>query len=543
MAKLENWRHAPGKAVLLFTDIISATALIFEGYNQGVMGTVSSTPGFIAMAKIGSHGVVINSVKQGGLIAAYYFGAMWGCFIGGWVGDKIGRKRGMVIGVLLGILGAGLMSGSINSSMFLCARIVTGLGIGFVNVIVLPWVSEISESHDRGAKFSLVFIANFLGIVIAYWLNFGVRNTSFEFRWRFPLAFMAIPLLIVAAALPFLPESPRQGRRQESIEILCKIRGDLSPDDPKIVTELAELDATFAAKNQKRGDFINILLAGRYSGRLHLGRRAVMGCALQWIQQWTGILAIVGWAGELFSLAGFDAYKSLWLAGLVNTFGIPGTAAAALVIDRVGRVKSLLVSFITQGVALFLVAAFVKTSQDAATTNPVKSVQLGTTAASFVFVYLWFFTMFNIVPCWIYGTEIWPQEIRAKGYSFTIFGWAAGCGMTQFVIPIMLQKLGYKTYIFFGVMNIVAMPVVWYLYPEVAKRSLEEMNLLFTSDSLLVSENMKAYHQRIADAGGDVALASRRLLDEVQGSEERDPKDGEALWKVFFFFLKRSNMR
>ncbi|KAM3457495.1 hypothetical protein NHJ6243_007769 [Beauveria neobassiana] len=531
MAKLEIWRHAPGKAVL-FTDIISATALIFEGYNQGVMSTVSSTPGFIAMAKIGSHGVVINSVKQGGLIAAYYFGAMWGCFIGGWVGDKIGRKRGMVIGVLLGILGAGLMSGSINSSMFLCARIVTGLGIGFVNVIVLPWVSEISESHDRGAKFSLVFIANFLGIVIAYWLNFGVRNTSFEFRWRFPLAFMAIPLLIVAAALPFLPESPRQ----ESIEILCKIRGDLSPDDPKIVTELAELDATFAAKNQKRGDFINILLAGRYSGRLHLGRRAVMGCALQWIQQWTGILAIVGWAGELFSLAGFDAYKSLWLAGLVNTFGIPGTAAAVLVIDRVGRVKSLLVSFITQGVALFLVAAFVKTSQDAATTNPVKSVQLGTTAASFVFVYLWFFTMFNIVPCWIYGTEIWPQEIRAKGYSFTIFGWAAGCGMTQFVIPIMLQKLGYKTYIFFGVMNIVAMPVVWYLYPEVAKRSLEEMNLLFTSDSLLVSENMKAYHQRIADAGGDVALASRRLLDEVQGSEERDPKDGEALWKVFFFF-------
>ncbi|KGQ05049.1 Sugar transporter STL1 [Beauveria bassiana D1-5] len=533
MAKLEIWRHAPGKAVLLFTDIISATALIFEGYNQGVMGTVSSTPGFIAMAKIGSHGVVINSVKQGGLIAAYYFGAMWGCFIGGWVGDKIGRKRGMVIGVLLGILGAGLMSGSINSSMFLCARIVTGLGIGFVNVIVLPWVSEISESHDRGAKFSLVFIANFLGIVIAYWLNFGVRNTSFEFRWRFPLAFMAIPLLIVAAALPFLPESPRQvhlpdcatGRRQESIEILCKIRGDLSPDDPKIVTELAELDATFAAKNQKRGDFINILLAGRYSGRLHLGRRAVMGCALQWIQQWTGILAIVGWAGELFSLAGFDAYKSLWLAGLVNTFGIPGTAAAALVIDRVGRVKSLLVSFITQGVALFLVAAFVKTSQDAATTNPVKSVQLGTTAASFVFVYLWFFTMFNIVPCWIYGTEIWPQEIRAKGYSFTIFGWAAGCGMTQFVIPIMLQKLGYKTYIFFGVMNIVAMPVVWYLYPEVAKRSLEEMNLLFTSDSLLVSENMKAYHQRIADAGGDVALASRRLLDEVQGSEEEDQKD------------------
>ncbi len=181
-----------------------------------------------------------------------------------------------------------------------------------------------------------------------------------------------------------------KGRRQESVEILCKIRGDRSPDDPKIVAELAQLDASVANKDPRRGEFINILLGGRYSGRLHLGRRAVMGCALQWIQQWAGILAIVGWAGELFSLAGFDAYKSLWLAGLANTIGIPGTAAASLVIDRIGRIKSLMVSFITQGIALFLVAAFVKTSQDAAATNPAKSVQLGTAAASFVFVYIWY---------------------------------------------------------------------------------------------------------------------------------------------------------
>lgn len=309
------------------------------------------------------------------------------------------------------------------------------------------------------------------------------------------------------------------GRRREAVEILCKIRRDLSPADPAIVTELAHLDATFAHGRQP-GAFLNLLLGGGRSGRLHLGRRAVMGCALQWMQQWTGILAIVGWTGELFRLAGFDAYKSLWLAGLVNTLGVPGTAAAALVIDRMGRVGSLMVSFITQGIAPFLVAAFVKTSQDAVATDPATSVQLGTAAASFVFVYIWFFTMFNIVPCWIYGTEIWPQEMRATGYSFTIFGWAAGCGMTQFVILIMLLKLGYKTYLFFGVMNIAAMPIVWYLYPEVAKRSLEEMSLLFTSDSLLVSENIKAYHQRVAAAGGDVAVASRRLLDEVQGSDK-----------------------
>jgi hypothetical protein len=58
-------------------------ALIFEGYNQGVLGTVSGTPGFIEMAGIGADGIVTDSTKQGGLAAAYYLGAMFGAFIGG----------------------------------------------------------------------------------------------------------------------------------------------------------------------------------------------------------------------------------------------------------------------------------------------------------------------------------------------------------------------------------------------------------------------------------------------------------------------------
>lgn len=125
--------------------------------------------------------------------------------------------------------------------------------------------------------------------------------------------------------------------------------------------------------------------------------------------------------------------------------------------------------------------------------------------------------MFNIVPSWIYGTEIWPQEIRAKGYSFTIFGWATGCGMTQFVIPILLDKLGWATYVFFGALNILAFPIIWLGYPEVAGRSLEEVSLLFTSDSIFVGKNMKEYNRRVDEAGGNVAVAVRRLLDEVDG--------------------------
>ena len=223
----------------------------------------------------------------------------------------------------------------------------------------------------------------------------------------------------------------------------------------------------------------------------------------------------------MFALAGFDSYKSSWLAGLINTLGIFGTAAASLVIDRLGRRKSLLISFVIQGVSLFLVGAFIKTAQDARENNPAKANALGTAAASFAFVFLWFFTMFNIVPCWIYGTEIWPQEVRAKGYSMTVMGWAIGCGVTGFIIPIMLSNLGYGTFLFFGAMNAISAPIIYFFYPEVAGKTLEEVNLLFTSESPLVSKNMAAYRARLDAANGNVAVAARRLFDEVNELEQR----------------------
>ncbi|KIV93266.1 hypothetical protein PV10_04492 [Exophiala mesophila] len=523
----QPWRALPGKGVLVLLNFLSSVALIYEGYNQGVYGGISGTPGFIEMSDIGSDGVVTQTTKQGGLAAAYYFGAIFGAFIGGWLGDKFGRKKAAFLGAILSLLGSALQCGSVNADMFIVARVIAGLGIGFVNNIILSWVSELSQAHDRGATFSLVFVSNFLGISIANWINFGIRNRSPAFRWRFPLGFMCIPMLMVAIIITFVPESPRwlmaNHRKAEALEVLCKIRGDKDLSDPAIAQEAEIIEAVVEASYHKRNNYLNIALAGRYSGKLHFGRRAILGFALQQMQQWTGILVIVSWASQVFELAGFSSYKASWMSGLLNTFGVIGTAAAALVIDRFGRRMCLQISFIVQGVCLFLVAALIKTSQDRVDSNPSQSQSLGTAASVWVFLFLILFTLWNIVPCWLYGTECFPQEVRAKGYSFTILGWAVGCGVTTFVIPIMLDNIGWWSFIFFGFMNILTMPIIHFFYPETAGRSLEEINLLFTSDSPFVSKNMAEYDRRLAEAGGNVAVAARRLLDEVDGEDNLDP--------------------
>jgi hypothetical protein len=64
----------------------------------------------------------------------------------------------------------------------------------------------------------------------------------------------------------------------------------------------------------------------------------------------------------------------------------------------------------------------------------------------------------------------------------------------------------------------VAIPSVWFIYPETRGRSLEEINLLFASPSILVSANEKEYQRMVQEAGGNTAVAERRLLDEVDAS-------------------------
>ena len=197
-------------------NALSAVALIYEGYNQGIYGSVSGTPGFIAMSDIGYGSTVTRPTKQGGLAAAYYFGAIFGAFIGGWLGDKLGRKKAAFSGALLSFLGSALQCGSVNSNMFICARVISGLGIGIVNNIILYWVSELTQAHDRGSTFSLVFVSNFLGIFLANWINFGISDSSNNaFRWRFPLGFMCIPMFIVIVGIPFVP-----GKSPSSIVLL-----------------------------------------------------------------------------------------------------------------------------------------------------------------------------------------------------------------------------------------------------------------------------------------------------------------------------------
>lgn len=70
-----------------------------------------------------------------------------------------------------------------------------------------------------------------------------------------------------------------QGRHDEAVEILAKIRGDVPLDDPELVHELQQLDAVVVSSKHKRYSFLNVTF-GRHSGKLHLGRRVCLAIGI-----------------------------------------------------------------------------------------------------------------------------------------------------------------------------------------------------------------------------------------------------------------------
>jgi hypothetical protein len=83
-------------------------------------------------------------------------------------------------------LTAGSQTESVESTKSSSVRIFALTGITPV------LISEISASDHRGGFLGYVFIANYLGISVAYWLSFGVsfiENGNSVIRWRFLLKF------------------------------------------------------------------------------------------------------------------------------------------------------------------------------------------------------------------------------------------------------------------------------------------------------------------------------------------------------------------
>ncbi|MCJ1307589.1 hypothetical protein MMC25_001236 [Agyrium rufum] len=534
------------RKLLIAINCVAGLSIFFFGYDQGMMGGVNNAVDYYQNTmKLGYKGadgapVITHTLLQGGIVSVYYLGTLCGCLVGGWFGDRYGRIKTIALGAAWAVFGATLQCSAQNHVWMICARSINGWGTGILNAIVPVWATETAEHTSRGQFIAIEFTLNIFGVVVAYWLEYGCSfygDGTSQFTWRFPIAFQILPLIFLFAIVWFFPESPRWlvkvGREEEGRYVLGRLRGETGDDLGKAEAEFQDIRhvAELERKTAGRNSYVSMLF-GIGSGKLHTGRRVQLVVWLQIMQEWIGIAGVTIYAPRIFEIAGISAKNSQWISGLNDIFYMFSTLICVFTLDRIGRRWTLYWGSVGQGIAMALAGGFSRLGINARDAGDVsKADAYGAAAVSMVYIFTFVFGATWLTVPWLYPAEIFPLEVRAKGNAWGVVGWSIGNGWLTLLCPVMFAAIGEKTLYIFAACNAITIPMVWALYPESNQRTLEEMNLLFASDSIWNWDAEKNF-ARLRDENPELVQAAQRgnsVLDPETGLAQRRVSTGSTL--------------
>lgn len=159
------------------------------------------------------------------------------------------------------------------------------------------------------------------------------------------------------------------------------------------------------------------------------------------------------------------------IIGISGALSVVYCTIGLLIIDKIGRVKPLIVS------AAGMAGALVANAAMSQHLNPNNTTQLRAMVAM-NFVFTLFYTPLGIIS-WVYPAEIFPIEVRALGNAITTFtNWTVNLIFAQFS-PQALTAIGFRYFYVFFALNAVALLSYVFFYPETKGKSLEQMDMLF----------------------------------------------------------------
>ena len=276
-------------------------------------------------------------------VGCVIFGAMGGNIVAGPLSDKYGRKAILLITALLFTISAIWSATATTYITFIVARIIGGIGIGGAILIAPIYIAEIAPPKLRGSLVSLNQFNIVLGISVAYFSNYFLKDLQGE-SWRWMLGVEAIPAVIYFVGLFLVPRSPRWliqklNEVRPAKKILVRIGGEEFAD-----TTIGEIKRGMDKKEAK-GTYADF-----FSKRMKT--IVIIAFGLAFFQQITGINAIFYYAPTIFEQAGGSTDASFLQAIVVGLTNLVFTVIAIYLIDSLGRKPLLIIGTSAMAVSL-----------------------------------------------------------------------------------------------------------------------------------------------------------------------------------------------
>ncbi len=335
------------KSYTIIISLVVAMGGFLLGFDSAVIsGAVSGIRSYFEM----------SDWQLGFAVGCVIFGAMAGNILAGPLSDKYGRKKLLIFTAMLFTISALWSAMATNYIAFVIARIIGGVGIGGAILIAPIYIAEIAPPKLRGSLVSLNQLNIVLGISVAYFSNYFMKDIEGE-SWRWMLGVEAIPALIYFLALFAVPRSPRwliQRLNEVTIarKILVRIGGAEFANET-----IGEIQRGIDKKEAK----------GTYADFFSRKMRVIVIIAfgLAFFQQITGINAIFYYAPTIFEQAGGSTDASFLQAIVVGLTNLIFTFVAIWFIDKLGRKPLLLIGTSAMAIALSMATfAFYKASYE-----------------------------------------------------------------------------------------------------------------------------------------------------------------------------------
>lgn len=392
------------------------------------------------------------------MVSVLTLGAMVGAFINGPISDRISRRWSILLANVIFLIGSIIQAAAVNIEMIFIGRFIAGLAIGALSMVVPLYISELAPSNVRGSLVCLQQLSITFGIMVAFWIDYGTQyiggtgDSQSAAAWRLPLSLQCIPSLILGVGTFFMPYTPRwlllkglisfnsclrcygkylltecscTDREEEAQATLVRIRR-VPETDPRIRLEVLEIKAAAVFDRETtKVLFPNAktefeITMQRYKSLFterHLNRRLFISCFMQFIQQFTGINAIIYYAPKIFQSIGMTGGTvDLLATGVVGIIDFLFTIPAIIFMDGWGRKTVLIVGGIGMSISQLIVATIYAVYGNSWSTH----TGAGWGCAVFVWAYIANFAYSIGCVNWIIPSEIFPPGVRAQAVGLSI---------------------------------------------------------------------------------------------------------------------------
>ncbi|KAE8402941.1 general substrate transporter [Aspergillus pseudonomiae] len=463
--------------VTMFVWLVAFTASIagmLFGYDTGIISAV------LVYIHDGLDHRTLTSNEKELITSLCSGGAFFGAIVAGLTADKLGRKAAIYFGCALFTIGAILQGAAYTIVQMAVGRAVVGFGVGSAAMVVPLYIAEVAPAKARGRLIGLNNMSITGGQVISYAIGAAFANV--DHGWRYMVGLGALPALILAALMPFCPESPRHlvynHRQEEAQAVLRRIYGH--PSDVQLASVLASIAAACdEAREINEGATRWTKIKQLHTVPSNL-RALISACGLMVISQLSGFNTLMYYSSTLFALVGFDNPTAVGIVVAGTNFIM--TWVNMMVIDKMGRRRLLLSTAWGMSVGLIAIAvAFCFIPVDLDTLSLETSSVSPPAIVVLVFI-IWFVIFYGVSvgnTAWM-STDFFPLEVRAMGTMWiTCSSWGSNVIVSSTFLSMMKAMTPSGAFGFYAGICGVGYIWIYFFYPEVSGLSLEEIKEVF----------------------------------------------------------------